>query len=113
MERRPGVRLLLATFLICRTENLCEASLAKLDEIRKLNNTKSAIQILTNSNHQIRPYFMKPNKLNDYEMRPKNLQPLFIKTAEFLGEKTNRHHENRYGTKIRKTAMETSVWKTI
>jgi hypothetical protein len=34
------------TFVICRTENLlCEAGLAKLDEIRKLNSTKSAIEL--------------------------------------------------------------------
>jgi hypothetical protein len=39
-----GVKLTLGTFLICITENLlCEAVLAKLDEIRKLKSTKSAI----------------------------------------------------------------------
>jgi Fic family protein len=51
-----GVRLALGTFVICRTENLlCEAGLAKLDEIRELNSTKSAIKILTNTNHPVRP----------------------------------------------------------
>jgi hypothetical protein len=39
-----GVRLALGTFVICITENLlCEAGLAKLDEMRKLNSTKSTI----------------------------------------------------------------------
>jgi hypothetical protein len=37
-----GVKLAMGTFVICRTENLlCEAGLAKVDEIRKLNSTKS------------------------------------------------------------------------
>jgi hypothetical protein len=43
-----SVRLELGTFAIVRTENLMdEAGLAKLDEIRKLNSTKSATRILT------------------------------------------------------------------
>jgi hypothetical protein len=29
---------------------------------------------------------MNPNKLDEYEMRPRNPQPLFIRTAEYLGE---------------------------
>jgi hypothetical protein len=66
-----GVRQALGTFVICRTENLL-CGLAKLDEIRKLNSTKSAIRILRNADHPIRPYFMNPNKLNEYAMRPRN-----------------------------------------
>jgi hypothetical protein len=63
-----GVRLALDIIVICRTENLlCEAGIAKLDEVRKLNSTKSAIRILTNADHPIRPYFMNTNP-----------QPLFI-----------------------------------
>jgi hypothetical protein len=73
------VRLALGTFVFCRTENLlCEAGLTKLDEIRKLNCTKSAIRILTD--------FMNPNKLDEYAMEPKNPQFLFIRTAEYLGQ---------------------------
>jgi hypothetical protein len=75
------------TFVICRTANLLyEAELAKLDEIRKLNSTKSAIRILTNTDHPIRPYFTNPNKLDEYTMRPTNPQPLFIRTAEYMDE---------------------------
>jgi hypothetical protein len=75
------------TFVICGTENLlCDSGLAKLDEIRKLNSTKSGIQILTNTDHPVRSYFMNPNKLDEYAMRPKNPQPMFIRTAEYLGE---------------------------
>jgi hypothetical protein len=48
-----SVRLALDTFVICETGNLmCKAGLAKLDEI-----TKSAIRILTKTDHLIRPYF--------------------------------------------------------
>jgi Fic family protein len=66
------VRLALDTFVICRTEILlCEAGLAKLDEFRKLNSTKSAIRILSNADNPIRPYFMNPNKLDDYAIRPR------------------------------------------
>jgi hypothetical protein len=57
-----------------------------LDEIRKLISTKSAIRILTNTDHPIRPYFTNPNKLDEYAMRPRNPQLLFIRTAEYLGE---------------------------
>jgi hypothetical protein len=58
-----------------------------LDEIRKLNSTKSAIPILTNTDHPaIRPFFTNPNKLNEYAIRPRNPQPLFIRTAEYLDE---------------------------
>jgi hypothetical protein len=47
-----GVKLALGTFVICRTDNLlCEAGFTKLDEIRKLNSTKSAIRLLTNADH--------------------------------------------------------------
>jgi hypothetical protein len=82
-----GVRLALGTFVICRTENLlCEAGLAKLDEIRKLKSTKSAIRILASTGHPIRPYFINSNKLDEYAMWPKYPQPLFIRTAEYLGE---------------------------
>jgi hypothetical protein len=50
-----------------------------------LKSTKSAIRILTNTDHLIRPYFTNPNKLDEYVMQPKN--PLFIRTAEYyLGE---------------------------
>jgi hypothetical protein len=80
-----GVRLALGIFVICRTENLlCEAGLAKLDEIRKLKSTKSAIQIVTNADHPNKPYFMNPNKLDEYAMRPRNPQSLFVKTAKYL-----------------------------
>jgi hypothetical protein len=69
-------------FVICRTKNLLyEAGLAKLDEIRKLNITKSAIRIVTNADQPIRTYFMNPNKLDEYAMRPRNPQPLFVRTA--------------------------------
>jgi hypothetical protein len=79
-----GVRLALGTFAICRPENLLgEAGLAKLDEIRKFNSTKSAIRIVTNADHLIRPYFMNTNKLNKCVRDP---QPLFVRTAEYLGE---------------------------
>jgi hypothetical protein len=37
-----------------------------LDEIRKMNSTRSAIRIVTNANHPIRPNFMNPNKLDEY-----------------------------------------------
>jgi hypothetical protein len=57
-----------------------------LDEIRKLNCTKSAIRIVTNADHPIRPYFMKPNKLDKYALRLRDPQPLFVRTAENLGE---------------------------
>jgi hypothetical protein len=69
-----GVRLALGTFVICRTENLlCGAGSAKLDEIRKWNSTKSVIQILTNTDHSISRVRRNP-------------QPLFIRTAQYLGE---------------------------
>jgi hypothetical protein len=57
-----------------------------LDEIRKLNSTKSAIRIVTNADTPIRPFLMNPNKLDEYAMRPRNPQPLFIRTAEYLCE---------------------------
>jgi hypothetical protein len=72
------IRLALGTFVICRTENrLCEAGLAKVDEIGKLNSTKSAIRI----DHPIRPYFMNPNKLDENAMPPRH-----PRTVEYLGE---------------------------
>jgi hypothetical protein len=79
-----GVRLALGTFVICRTTNLlCEVGLAKLDEMgKKLNSTKSAIRILTNTDHPIRPYFTNPNKQDEYAMRPRNPKLLFIRTAQ-------------------------------
>jgi hypothetical protein len=78
-----GVRLALGTFVICRTENLlCEAGLAKLDENRKLKSTKSAIRILTNTDHISRI------RINWTSMRcgQENSQPPFISTAEYLSE---------------------------
>jgi hypothetical protein len=43
---------------------------------------------LSNSNtHKRRPSdFMNPNKLDDYAIRPRNPQPLVIRTAEYLGK---------------------------
>jgi hypothetical protein len=79
-----GVSRALNTFAICiRTKNLlCEAGLVKLDEIRKLNSTNA----VTNADYPIRPYFMNPNKLGEYAMWPRDPQPLFVRTAEYLGE---------------------------
>jgi hypothetical protein len=54
--------------------------------MRKLNSTKSAIQILTNTDHPVRSYFTNPNKLDEYAMRPRNPQPLFIRTVGYRGE---------------------------
>jgi hypothetical protein len=82
-----SVRVALGTFVICRTENLlCEAGLAKLDKIRKVNSTKSAIRIVKNVDHLIRLYFINPNKLDEYAMRLRNPQTLFVRTLEYLGE---------------------------
>jgi hypothetical protein len=61
---------------------MCEAGLAKLDEIRKLNSTKSVVRILKNADYPIRPYFMNPNKLDEYVMQSRNPQPLLIRTAK-------------------------------
>jgi hypothetical protein len=81
-----SVRLALGNCAICKTENfLCKEGLAKLDEIRKLNSTKLAIRIFTNTNHPIRSYFTIPNKLEEYAMWARNPQPLFIRTVEYLG----------------------------
>jgi hypothetical protein len=77
-----GIRLALGAFAICRTEKLlCEAGLAKLDEIRKLKSTKSAIRIVTNADNPIRPYFMNPNKLDKYAMGSRDPQPQFVRTV--------------------------------
>jgi hypothetical protein len=65
---------------------LCKAGFAKLDEIRKLNNTKTVSQIVTSADHLTRPYFMNLNKLDEYAMRPRDPQPLFVRTPEYLGE---------------------------
>jgi hypothetical protein len=81
MQFNKGERLALGTFVICKTETLCEAGLAKLDEIRK-----SAIRIVTNAEHPIRPYIISPNKLDEYAMRPRNPQLLFVRTAKYLKE---------------------------
>jgi hypothetical protein len=69
------ISLVLGTFVIYRPENLlCEAGPTKLDEIRRLKSTKSAIRILTNTDHPIRPYFTNPNILDEYAIRPRNPQ---------------------------------------
>jgi hypothetical protein len=46
----------------------------------------TTIRCVTNADHSIRPYFMNPNKLDEYTMRPRNSQPLFVRTVEYLGE---------------------------
>jgi hypothetical protein len=65
---------------------LCQAGLAKLDEIRKFNSTKLAIRIVTNADHPFRPYFTNPINLDVYAMWPRNPKPLLIRTGEHLGE---------------------------
>jgi hypothetical protein len=50
-----GVRLVLGTFVVCKTENvLCEAGLPTLTEMRDENTMKTGIRILTNKNHPTR-----------------------------------------------------------
>jgi hypothetical protein len=96
-------------FVICKIENLrCKAGLAKLDEIRKLNSTKLAILIVTNADHPIRPYFMNPNKLDEYAMRPRNPQPLFVRTVKYLDETQIDIRKILNVIKIRQTALATS-----
>jgi hypothetical protein len=82
---QKSVRLALGTFVICETENLlCKAGLAKLDEIKKLKSTKSAIRIPTNTDHPIGPYFTNHKQTSgELEMSPRYYRP----SLKLLNEK--------------------------
>jgi hypothetical protein len=69
---------------------LCEVGLAKLDKIRKLNSTKSAIRILTTTDHSIRPYFMNPNRLSAFGPRTSS-EHYRTKTARTIDEEYGKH----------------------
>jgi hypothetical protein len=75
-----GRRLAPGAFAVSRTENvLCEAEMTTLREMRKLSNTKAAIQVVTKKEHPIRPFCTNPSKIDEYALRPKT--PLFIRAA--------------------------------
>jgi hypothetical protein len=68
-----GIRLALEVFAVCLTENaLCEAGVSTLVGMRNLNTTITAIRVISNPNHPIRPYCLIPTKL-DYDKQPQNL----------------------------------------
>jgi hypothetical protein len=51
-------------------KTLCEAGVSTLADMRNLNNTITAIRFINNPNHPIRPYCLKPTKLDEYALRP-------------------------------------------
>jgi hypothetical protein len=64
------LKLALGVFAVCLTENaLYEAAVYKLADMTNLNITITAIRIITNPNHPIRPYCLDPTKLEDYGLR--------------------------------------------
>jgi hypothetical protein len=78
-----GIRLALGVSAVCRTENaICEAEVSTLADMRNLNTTITAIRFISNPNHPVRAYSLDPTKLDDYALRPKTSNPLFVRAVE-------------------------------
>jgi hypothetical protein len=79
------VSLSLGTFEICRVENLlCKAGIPTLPEMRERDTTKTAIRILTNTEHPTRHLYT--SRIYDhYATKPSTPKPMFIRAMEYLG----------------------------
>jgi hypothetical protein len=67
-----GIRSALRAFAVSRTENvLCEAGMTTQTEMRKFNNTKATIRVVTNKKHPIRLFCTNTSKIDEYALRPK------------------------------------------
>jgi hypothetical protein len=85
-----GVSLSLGTFAICQVENLlCEAGLPTLPKMRERDTAKTAIRILTNTEHPTRHLYT--NRIYDhYATKPSTPKPIFIRDdLESMQEKLN------------------------
>jgi hypothetical protein len=65
------IKLALGVFAVSRTEN--EAGVSTLADMRDLRTTITAIRLISNPNHLIRPYCLNPTKLDEYALQPQNL----------------------------------------
>jgi hypothetical protein len=75
----------LGTFAICRVENLlCEVRLLTLAEMRERDTAKTAITILTNSEHPTR-HLCTSQIYDHYATKPSTPKPMFIRAMEYLG----------------------------
>jgi hypothetical protein len=77
----------LGTFAIGRVENLlCEAGLPTLPEMRERDTAKTAIRILTNTEHPTRNLYSSLYTIYDhYATKPSTPKPMFIRAMEYLG----------------------------
>jgi hypothetical protein len=70
-------------FAVCLTENaLCEAGVFTLAGMRNLYTTITAIRIINNPNHPIRPYCLNPTKLEEYVLAMEYFGKLEIETRK-------------------------------
>jgi hypothetical protein len=75
----------LGTFAICRVENLlCEVRLPTLAEMRERDTAKTAIKILTNTEHPKR-HLCTSRIYDHYATKPNMPKPMFIRAMEYLG----------------------------
>jgi hypothetical protein len=77
------IRLTLGIIAVCRTENaLCKTGKTTLSEMRNLKTAITAVRIISNPIHPIRPFCVNARKLCNQTITPK---PLLIQTAEYFG----------------------------
>jgi hypothetical protein len=94
-----GLKLAFGLFVIRRTENiLCEANLPTLAEMRKLNNVKTTIRIITPQNIRT-PWINTTNDQYDFKLckigRGASNERFHQETARILEEKY-KHHTKIY-----------------
>jgi ribonuclease HI len=81
-----GVGLSLGTFAICRVENLlCEAGLPTLTEMRDRDTAKTAVRILTNTDHPTRHSYTS-RTYDQYATKLGTLKPMCVRAMEYLGQ---------------------------
>jgi hypothetical protein len=69
----------LGSFAICPVENLlCETGLPTLPEMRERDTAKTAIRILTNTEHPMSRIY------DHYATKPSTPKPMFIRAMEYL-----------------------------
>jgi hypothetical protein len=83
VEYNREVKLAIGLFVICQTENaLCEANMPTLAEIRKLNNVKTTIRMITHPTHPMRTFCVDPNITDENVHRPATPKLLYVRAAE-------------------------------
>jgi hypothetical protein len=71
--------------ILKRTKNAYESGIAILV---KIDTEKTAIRVITNEKHPLRPHFLNKKIHNKYAMKPTTIKLIFARAPKYFGQLT-------------------------